>query len=237
MMKKVSCMVMILTLLFGIIGCGTIENHKEKPQYEVGIVLKALDSPYWQDMKSGLEQAALDHGIDMILLYPEGEKEEEEQSLLIHDLLEREVDLLLMAPCDSYDTTWIANKAGEKKIPVLTVDTRAYDADFPYIGSDNYTFGKLVAEYFNAEFKNGGKILLMFGPENQSSIRERYEGIVDYLNESIQIQDVQYMELKERYGFAVVDQMDSSVDGIFCQNSVLARGVVEALAEKNGIPK
>lgn len=207
--------------------------HQEQPEYSVGVVLKALNSPYWLDMQSGMEQAAADCGIDMILLYPEGEQEEDEQKNLVSDILVSDVDLLLVAPCDSYDTEWMVEKAEERDIAVLTVDTRAMDTSLPYIGSDNYLFGTMVAEYFNEKLEGDSNILLLFGPENQSSITERYQAICDHLDSDITIQDVQYMELSEEDGYEAVRQMENPVDGIFCQNVVIGRGAVEALVEKD----
>lgn len=213
-------------------GCGSIEMHRDQPAYSVGVVLKAGNSPYWRDMASGIEQAAADHGIDMTLLYPEGEQEEAEQERMISDVLDSGVDLLMVAPCNSYDTTWFIQKAEKQGTEVLTVDTRAMDADLPYIGSDNTLFGKIAADYFNEQLEPGDSILLLYGPENQSSIIERDQTLREYLNPKITIQGVRHTELSEQNGYAAVHELEEPVDGIYCQNVVLGRGAVEALMEK-----
>ncbi|MDO5549228.1 MAG: substrate-binding domain-containing protein [Eubacteriales bacterium] len=222
---------LLLSLL--LCGCSTIDMHRDRPEYSIGVVLKAQNSPYWLDMSSGMQQAATDYGIDMTLLYPEGEQEGEEQKSLIADILDSDVDLMMVAPCDSYDTEWFIEKAKMQDIDVLTVDTRAMDAELPYIGSDNVLFGKMVAEYFNERLKPGSTILLLYGPEKQSSIIERDQAIREYLDSDIHIQGVQYTELDEENGYLLIQQLEQPVDGIYCQNAVLARGVVEALTEKD----
>ncbi len=222
----------ILVLALLLCGCSSIDMHREQPEYAVGVVLKALNSPYWLDMKSGMEQAALDYEMDLTLLYPNGEKEEGEQKHLISDMLNSDIDLLMVAPCDSYDTKWFVEKAQEQKIQVLTVDTRAMDTDLPYIGSDNYLFGTMIAQYFNEQLAADASLLILFGPENQSSIIERYQAILDTLYTSVQIQDVQYCELRQENGYEAIQQLTEPVDAIFCQNAVLGCGAVEALTEK-----
>lgn len=131
-----------IPLLLLLCGCSSIEMHKEQPEYSVGVVMKALYSPYWLDMKSGVEQAVADYGVDLILLYPKGEQE-----------------------------------AKKRDVQLLTVDTRAMDTDLPYIGSDNYLFGKIVAQYLNEQLGEDASLFMLFGPENQSSIIERYQAI------------------------------------------------------------
>lgn len=178
-------------------GCSSIEMHKEQPEYSVGVVMKALYSPYWLDMKSGVEQAVADYGVDLILLYPKGEQE-----------------------------------AKKRDVQLLTVDTRAMDTDLPYIGSDNYLFGKIVAQYLNEQLGEDASLFMLFGPENQSSIIERYQAMRDELKDGIGIRDVQYYELSEENGYQAVQNLTEPVDAVFCQNVVIACGAVEALTEK-----
>lgn len=222
----------LMCLTVFLCGCGSISMHRDQPEYSVGVVLKACNSPYWMDMESGMEQAAADCGIDMTLLYPAGEQEDEEQNNLIADMLDSDVDLLLVAPCDSYHTEWFIEKAEEQGTVVLSVDTYAMDAKLPYIGSDNLKFGRMVAEYFNEQFGAGDSVLLLYGPENQSSIFERNQSLRENLDPEIRIQGAQYTELSEENGYQAVQKLEEPVDGIYCQNVVLGRGAVEALTEK-----
>ena len=222
----------LLCLTGFLCGCGSISMHRDQPAYSVGVVLKACNSPYWMDMASGMEQAAADYGIDMTLLYPAGEQEDEEQNNLISDMLDSGVDLLMAAPCDSYDTEWFIEKAEKQGTVVLSVDTRAMDAELPYIGSDNLMFGRMAAEYFNEQLEPGDSILLLYGPGNQSSIIERDQALREHLDPEIRIQGVRYTELSEENGYEAVQKLEEPVDGIYCQNVVLGRGAVEALTER-----
>ena len=226
-----------IPLLLLLCGCSSIEMHREQPEYSVGVVLKALNSPYWLDMKSGMEQAAADYGVDLILLYPKGEQEAEEQQNLISDMLNSDIDLLMVAPCNSYNTNWFVQQAEERDIQLLTVDTRAMDTDLPYIGSDNYLFGKMVAQYLNEQLGEDASLFMLFGPENQSSIIERYQAMRDELKDGIRIRDVQYYELSEENGYQAVQKLTEPVDAIFCQNVVIGCGAVEALTEKGWTAK
>ena len=80
------------------------------------------------------------------------------------------MDLILLYPKGEQE-------AKEQDVQILTVDTRAMDTDLPYIGSDNYLFGKIVAQYLNEQLGEDASLFMLFGPENQSSIIERYQAI------------------------------------------------------------
>ena len=226
---RVTVVVLAGCLLY---GCGTIEMKRNAPENSIGVVLKAINSPYWLDVETGMEQAAVELGIDLNLVYPSGEQEVREQKDLVDDMLNSDVDLLMVAPCDCYDTNWIADKAEDQGIVLLTVDDRAMDVNIPFIGSDNKLIGKLTAEYFNQTLPEGSSIYVLLGPENQMSNIDRLWGIENGLDPSFHIQQVTYTELTEDNGYQAVKQAEEKIDGLFCQNVVASSGAVAALEEK-----
>lgn len=213
-------------------GCDTLEMERDRPEYTISVVLKALNSHYWLDMRSGMEQAAKELGIDLVLLYPSGELENQEQQDLISDALNSGTDLLLFAPCDSYDTRWIVETAAEKQIPLLTVDTRALDADLPYIGSDNEQIGALAAQYFSAHLPEGGAIVIMAGSDHQASHLDRIDSLRRHLDASVHIAAIIYTDMSQTSGYNSMKQMaGQAVDGVFCANAVIGLGVATGVAE------
>lgn len=213
-------------------SCGTVRMERERPAYTVGVVLKGMQTHYWMDMRSGMEQAAIDNGIDLYLLHPAGELETEEQNDLIADALDSDVDLLMVAPCDSYHTKWFVEQAQEQEIPVLTVDTRAFDTDLPYIGADNERVGKIAAEYLSEQLPAGARIVIMAGARDQASHVDRIGSFWRNLDTSFEVVHTFYTDVTQSDGYETAKQLeDWEIDGIFCASAVVGLGAATALAE------
>ena len=227
--------VIIVCLLLGLFlcGCEEISTIRQQPSYSIGVVLKANNSPYWMDMQAGMEHAASVYGADLTLLYPSGEQESDEQNKLINDLLESDIDLLMVSPCDCYDTMWMVEKAEEQDIVMLTVDDRSVYVDIPYIGSDNEEIGRNAADYFAKKLPEGGSLFVLLGPEKQMSSQDRLYGLRSNLTSDLRIQEVVYTEMTEISAYRAIMNLEEPIDGVFCQNVVLAQGAVAALEEKH----
>lgn len=224
------CSIVLCLLL--LTGCSKLAAERNQPEYTVSVVLKALNSHYWLDMRSGMEQAAEELEIDLRLLYPSGELENEEQKALIEDALQADTDLLLFAPCDSYDTQWVAVRAQAEHIPVLTVDTRALDADLPYIGSDNEQIGQLAADYLSDHLEPGASVVVMAGSDRQASHIDRIQALQDSLDPSMTISRIIYTDMTQFAGYQTMKQLaGQSFDAVFCANAVIGLGVANGLFE------
>ena len=117
-------------------------KYNTKSKKKIGVVLKALDSEHWLTVKKGAEKAAEDEGIDVAVLAPEKESNVEQQFKIIENLIQKKVDALVIAPCDSTGVNPFIETANKLKIPVFTVDTNA-DADIvSFAGTDNKMGGK-----------------------------------------------------------------------------------------------
>lgn len=224
-MKK--WMILCFLLLFS--GCGSIERSESRPEHTIGVVLKAMNSQYWMDIRSGMEQAAADYGADLLLLAPYDEIDYEEQKEHIRRLLESEISVLLVAPCNSYDTAWFCKSAEEKQIPVLTVDTRALDSELHYVGADNENIGRMAAGYFIRELPAGSQIAVLSGSHMQSTHTARVHSFMAELEAAgnFPYPLLYYTNGEFSQGYETVCQL-ADVDGIFCTSAILGLSAVTA---------
>lgn len=200
-MKKQGCLWLLLLLL--LTGCGEVYPMVEQPKHTIGVVLKAMNSQYWMEIRSGMEQAAADRDADLLLLAPYDEKAGQEQAEHIRNLLDSGVDVLLVAPCDSYHTAWFVELAGEKGVPVLTVDTRALDSELPYIGADNAGIGRMAADYLAGKLTDGAQIAVLSGLSMQSTHTARVAAFLEELNQMgrFAVPEVYYTEGEFSQGY------------------------------------
>lgn len=221
-------------LLAGLVlcGCNKISIREAESEYSVGVLLKAHDSPYWQDMKTGLEEGAYDYGVTLNVLYPSGEIQTEQQEKLADDMLDSDIDVFIIAPNDCYNTNWMKQKADKNGIIMMNIDDRSVDVDVPFIGSNHEQIGRDAADYFKETLEKGSSIYMFLGTEATMSSQDRLYGFQTNSEDYLNILDTVYMELSEEEAYWAMMNEEEEPDGVFCQHVVTAQGVVAALEEK-----
>jgi len=116
----------VAMLLISVVGC----NRQDSARKRVVIVTKALDSEFWQTLKSGAEEAASQHpDIELSVLAPEREINIDQQVSILEDQILKKVSVLAVVPGGVAEVTPVLDKAKAAGIPVLIVDN-----DTPWSG-------------------------------------------------------------------------------------------------------
>ncbi|MGN1030033.1 MAG: substrate-binding domain-containing protein [Butyricicoccaceae bacterium] len=238
MIKKLTSILICCTLM--LCGCGGLKMERDRPDETIGVVLKAMDSQIWMEVRSGMEQAAAETGVELKLLYPESEREEEEQEDLIRDLLQHGVDALVVAPCNSNNTNWFVDQAQADGIRVLTVDTRALDCDLPYIGSDNRAIGKMAADYFSEHLPEDAEVSIIAGSEHQSTHIDRISGFKSGMTANGRTGEFRiiYGENTLQQGTYAAKELSFGhieSSGLFCTSAVLGLGAAVQLRDQKDV--
>ena len=215
-------------------GCGEKTYQKSKERYVVGVVTKSSTSEYWMSVKSGMEAAAAEYGMDVIQMSPDSELDIEVQEKQVEKLISQNVDALAVAPIDSYYTPDYLDKIKEKNIAAVTFDTGFSSEEIPYIGIDNYTIGYRLAQQLAQEMGHQGEVGVVAGNMKQKGHRERVEGFKEYMSTEAQISirfvesnyaNLQMSEQKVRDLMTQYPQ----IKGIMATSAVTAMGLVGEL--------
>lgn len=227
----VLCMLAVGVLLAG--GCAAGPEMRTEDGFVIGVVAKSKNSEYWMSVRAGMEKAAGEKGVDVVILSPDTEAEKDVQIKMIQDLLKMEVDALAVSPIDSYDNQDYIRRAEELGIRVYSYDTPVMDADVPYVGIDNrkvgYELGKVLAE----KMGHGGNIAVIAGSREQASHGERIAGFEEYMSvePDIHIEMVKngYSNLRvSEKEMEEIREMYPDLDGIMTTSAVTALGLAEA---------
>lgn len=233
MMKKYR--MAILVILVFLCACSPIHMERSQPAHTIGVVLKAMNSQHWLEIRAGMEQAAADHEAELLLLYPDNEQATEEQDELIRTLLGSSVDALLVAPCNSYHTAWFAAQAEEHDILCLTVDTRAYDSTLPYIGADNAAIGCMVADYLAENLGEDSFVGIIAGSTQQSPHIDRITGFQNQLDiqRSAVSVEIRHTDSSFAQGLEQAQLFLSRPDcgALFCTNAVMGLAAAQVQAQ------
>ena len=152
----------------------------------------------------------------------------------IQYFIDKEVDLLIVAPNEAAAITPSVEKAYKKGIPVIMVDRKIESDKYTaFIGADNYKIGQDAGNYILNMRKSSAKILEIRGLEGSTPAFERHKGLMDVIQDASNIQVVGSIDggwLQK----SAMDAMDSilsvsqDIDVVFAQNDRMAMGAYMA---------
>ncbi|MCA9411954.1 MAG: sugar-binding protein [Candidatus Omnitrophica bacterium] len=184
---------------------------------------KALNNPFWDEVRLGMEQAALELGVKAEFVGPT-EADASLQIQKIEALLQTGIDGIGIAPNVPESVVDVIAKARDMGIPVI-----CFDSDSPesgrlcYIGTFNESAGYEAGKLMKKFMPDGGKILIVSGGAGALNHQERIAGFERGIEDGdIEVADIQYCnddlnratQLIEAYVSAHPD-----LDGIFCTAS------------------
>lgn len=155
------------------------------------------------------EETAKRLGVRLIVGAPD-EANLEQQIRMMENLIKQGVDGIAIDPVDPVTLTPVINKAVKAGIKVICFESDAPQSErLAYIGSDNILSGRMMGEYMDKLLKGKGMVLVETGMSEMLSMRQRLEGLLNYLNEEtrIQVLDVQYNEGRDQKALSDMEQM------------------------------
>ncbi|WP_295750852.1 substrate-binding domain-containing protein [uncultured Oscillibacter sp.] len=234
MRRAVCLLAVLLVLLPALSACGTSAPRSAEERYVVGVVTKSGSSEYWMTLRRGMETAAAELGMDLVILSPDSEERGDVQSKMAESLVKREVDVIAVSPIDSYRRPRYFDMAEERGIPVISYDTGFAELDVPYIGIDNHQAGRDLASHLAEALGHRGEVGIVTGGLEQLSHRQRMEGFIAYMETEPEMRvvfmesgysNLQMSEVKIRRIRAAHPRME----GIAATSAVTALGIAEGL--------
>jgi ribose transport system substrate-binding protein len=219
-----------------LLSCGRISS----PKIEIAVVTKALDSEWWQRVKTGAEEAArADPDVRLVVVAPEREVNIDQQVAILEDQITRRVAAIAVAPAGFSEIVPVLERAKAAGIPVIVFDT---DVNWPgklsFVGSDNKHAGQLAGEYILKLIGGKGKVAVIRGILGISTHEDRLAGFRDAIAKApdVQIVAVQPANSERTLGMSVMENLLTSypdLKAVFATNDQMALGAVEAIAAHN----
>ncbi len=194
-MKRILSVLLVLVMGLSLFaGCAKEEPAKtetkvdateEKAEVEeeklvIGYATKSSTSPFWITCNEGAKQAAADYGVELIMLGPPKENDVVGQLAVLEDMMNREVDGLVIAPCDSVGVGPAVERAGKAGTPVIALGDPIDGPDVTsFVSTDNYAASSLAAHWMAEQLGGKGNIVLLNGMIAQGGGKQRYEGFRD----------------------------------------------------------
>lgn len=155
-------------------------SSKPEKIYKIGVSQCSEDE--WRDkMNNEMRREMLFHD-DAEIEIVSADDSNEKQIADIQSFIDRNFDVIIVAPNEAEALTPIIKKAYDKGIPVLIFDRRIIgDSYTAYIDLDNRGIGYAAAEYANSILNPNDKntVIEITGLAGSSPAQERHEGFVE----------------------------------------------------------
>jgi ribose transport system substrate-binding protein len=172
------------------------EKKAAAPAFDYHFVLisEEVDNEYWRLVEMGARDAAQKYSIYLEYLGPK-QADNEEQLEFIDKTIAGKVDGILTQGVSNERFNELANKAVEKGISFVTIDTDAPESERQaYVGSDNYKAGFLAGQTLIQDTQGPQYVGIVTGRFDSSNQRLRVEGFKNAIKEEPRIHLVDMKE-------------------------------------------
>lgn len=233
------CAALVLPLLP--VSTGSALAQDDDP-IKIAFVPGVNPDPFYVTMAAGINQAAVDLGVEIIQQDPP-EFNATVQTPIIEALVARgDIDFLFTAPTDKAQLIPVLEGVRDAGIPLLTVDTYIGDGDyaegevtFPitYIGSDNFEGGYIACETLAESLGEGAQIYIQNVRPGVSTTDQREQGCIQAAEDyGLEVVGVDYNEDDPNTGqqqTAARLEANPNIAGIFGANTFSAQAAGAAV--------
>ncbi len=241
-MKRILCVLSVVGLL-ALAACGGPSNEpdgttsaEKKPDAVIGVSLMTMTNPFFVELGEALKEAGAEHNFQVLVT--SGEYNVANQMKQVDEFIVKQVNAIVLCPCDSRaigTSIKAANKAG---IPVFTADVKslAEGAEVVcHVATDNLGGGRLAAEAVIEMLDGKGQVAVMDFPEVESVIK-RTTGFKEVIAKAPDIKVVGYWpgggdRTKSFQAARDILQSFPELDGFFAVNDPSGLGVAVAVKQ------
>ena len=232
--RRAAALSLAVILLLVLPGC----SAGNRQGLTIGVSINSLRSPFMIALKQGIEQAAEQEGVSLILSDCNGDLYT--QSSQIQDFVTQKVDGILIEPLDEDALILAVTEAERAGIPVYCVDTTVNSGEVQCtVGSDSVLMGRMAAEYIAERLRERygeyrGRVVNLLASVNTTSGLSRSRGFRQVMSQYPDIEIV-----AEQNGALQLDtamnamtnilQANARVDAVWCSGDTNAQGALRAM--------
>ncbi len=171
-MRRISAILLIICLVL------TVSLGVEARRIRIGLLGKSVH-PYWDVVRKGMEDAAEKLDVEAIFYVPQSE-DIAKQIETLETWIAMGIDGISFAPSDPDAVVPVIKRAMKMGIPCISNDTDSPKSGrLCYIGTDNYTAGRIAGEKMAEILKGKGKVAICTGSITAMNSLERIKGFRD----------------------------------------------------------
>jgi len=224
------------------INLANAEINHDNYKYHFVIITQQKNDIFWNKVEEGARSAAKDLQIAIQCIGSEHVDIQQEIDFLELAIASR-VDGIITHVPEEDKLAPVINKAVERNIPVITIDTDAPKSKrISYVGANNYATGEKAVQELLKDMPENAVIAII--AENYKSSRQNMmiQGFIDKLAEK----EIEIKKVIDVYNSDTMEAMDKTqllinsdpdVNVLFCTNSVSTIGAARAIVDLNLVGK
>jgi ribose transport system substrate-binding protein len=231
----------ILIAAMALTACGggeTAETPAESDETYIAVISKGFQHQFWQAVKAGAEQAAVDYNVTITFEGPETEAQVDKQVEMVQAALDKDPAALCLAALDTQALIPQLEKAQAAGIPVIGFDS-GVDSDIPLstAATDNIAAAAVAADKMAELIGGSGQVAVIVHDQTSRTGIDRRDGFVNQMEAEypdIEIVDIQYGggdQLKSTDLAKAIIQAHPDLNGFFGANEGSIIGVLNAVSE------
>lgn len=238
-MKKLLVLLMSLTMVLTLAACGGGGGGEEAADsgdagMTIGLSVSTLNNPFFVTLKDGAQAKADELGAELIVV--DAGDDTAKQTSDIEDLVSKNIQVLIVNPCDSDAVAPAVEEAMAAGIKVIAVDRMVNGVDVECsIASDNVAGAELAANWLVEKAGEGAKCIELQGVNGASATVDRGQGFHNVADTKLDVVASQTANFDRAEGLSVMTdllQANPDVACVFAHNDEMALGAIEALAGK-----
>ena len=204
-MKKALSIILVLAMIFALCACGAKKAETAAPveapateetkEITLGVTFMTLNSPFFEAMKRGVDEAAAAAGVKVVV--NDAQLKVADQISSVEALIAQGVDAILLNAVDSAGIVPAVEACNKAKIPVICLDVLPEGGEYvSFIASNNKAAGLLGGEFIGKYLDGTGKVVILDGPAI-SSFQDRAAGYEEALGKFEGIEIVAHINAVE----------------------------------------
>jgi len=190
-----------------------------------------MSNEFFQYIESTMRTLIEERGDILITLDPQ--QDAQKQISQIEDMIVQGVDLIFLCPYDSISIKPALIAAQEADVPIICFDNPVADTDLvaSVVATDNYSAGKVVAEYLMEELDEGSDVGIVVSFVGEAAML-RTDGFVETVGDYFNIVGTFDGDGDTATSMLVAEdilQGNQNVKAIYCGNDPAAYGVIQAI--------
>ncbi|HET6567301.1 MAG TPA: substrate-binding domain-containing protein [Rhodothermales bacterium] len=148
----------------------------------IGVSVLTLTHPFFQDVTDAMREEAAAEGYDIVINSCDFDAAKQKNQ--VSDYIVKQVDAIVLAPCDSKAVGTAISEANRAGIPVFTADIAALATGIQvvsHVATNNYEGGKLAARAVLEAIGGSGEVAIIDHPEVESVI-QRTKGFMEVID-------------------------------------------------------
>lgn len=252
-MKKFICMLLVLTMLISIVGCGKTDTvDSDSGKIIVGVSMPTKSLQRWNQDGENMKKILEDKGYQVELEFAENKTES--QISQIENMITKGAQVIVVAAIDGSALTNVLDNAREDGIDIIAYDRLIMNTDAIsyYATFDNYNVGTIQGRYIEEKLglKDGNgpfNLEIATGPLDDNNVVFFYGGAIDVLQQYIDNGQLNVRSRQinreqtatpnwdEQEAQARMDNIitayytDETIDAVLCSNDSVSLGVQSAL--------